>query len=68
LITDFRCRRCGVLLARIEGGGVSVHRGDFQLSIDGDFRASMVCYKPRCRTLNVLRVSAQCREASTPAP
>jgi len=54
LVCDVRCIGCGALLARLESGGLSIRRGDFQATVIGDFSASLVCYRPRCRKLNVL--------------
>ena len=53
---DVRCSACGKLLARLSDGCLFLQRGDLQVSIDGDFRASFVCSKPGCRRLNVVRV------------
>ena len=55
---DWRCSRCGILLARIDETGLTIRRGELQATLAGDFLASIVCYRPRCRTLNVLRVRA----------
>lgn len=55
---ELRCAACGVLLAKEEAGALSIRRGDLQATIDGEFRASLVCYRPRCRKLNVFRLSA----------
>jgi hypothetical protein len=51
---DVRCTGCGALLARLESGGLSISRGDLQATLVGDFLASLVCYRPHCRKLNVL--------------
>jgi phage FluMu protein Com len=53
---DWRCSRCGILLARVGDGGVTICRGELQATMTGEFQASVVCYRPRCRALNVLRV------------
>ena len=53
---DVRCTGCGKLLARLRGGVLTIQRGELQVTCDGDFRASFVCYQPRCRRLNVVRV------------
>lgn len=58
---DFRCRACGILLGTLDGTGLSIRRGQLQATVDGRFRASIVCYRPSCRALNILRVT-------TPAP
>ena len=53
--TEVRCRGCNALLAMRDGEQVSIRRGDLQATIIGDFVASLVCYRPSCRTLNVIR-------------
>jgi len=53
---EVRCTACGKLLAKLREGLLTVQRGDLQISLDGEFRASFVCYQPRCRRLNVVRV------------
>lgn len=52
---EVRCKRCGVLLAKIDETGLTILRGDLQATINGIFRATLVCYTPHCRTLNILR-------------
>jgi hypothetical protein len=45
------------LLAKSERGALSIRRGDHrQATFDGDFCAALVCYRPRCRRLNVIRM------------
>ena len=56
---DWRCSSCGVLLAKIADNGLTIRRGELQATMSGEFHASLVCYRPRCRTLNVLRISNQ---------
>ena len=55
---EVRCTGCGSLLAKLVDGALTLHRNDFQASFDGDFRASIVCYRAKCRRLNVLRLHA----------
>ncbi len=55
--TDVRCHECGILLARIRDGGLCIRRGDLQTTVTGEFQASIVCYRPRCRALTVLRLT-----------
>ena len=55
---EVRCTGCGSLLAKLADGALSLQRNDLQATIDGDFRASIVCYRAKCRRLNVLRVRA----------
>ncbi|MCC6311604.1 MAG: hypothetical protein IT345_11925 [Trueperaceae bacterium] len=50
---EVRCKGCGILLAKIDDGGLTIVRGDLQVTVTGEFQASIVCYRPRCRTLNV---------------
>ena len=51
---DVRCEACGILLGRVGSEGLTVRRSQLQISIVGDFHASIVCYRPCCRHLNVL--------------
>ena len=53
---EVRCTGCGSLLAKLVDGALTLHRNDFQASFDGDFRASIVCYRAKCRRLTVLRL------------
>lgn len=54
---EIRCKHCGALLAKFDETGLTIRRGNLQASIDGDFRAALVCYRPHCGELNVLRLS-----------
>jgi len=54
---DVRCSGCGALLARIDRAGLCIRRGDLEACIDGCFHASLTCYRPRCRRLNVVRLT-----------
>ncbi|HET6148071.1 MAG TPA: hypothetical protein VFH68_11125 [Polyangia bacterium] len=53
---DIRCAGCGSLLAKLERGTLNLQRGDLQASFDGSFHASIVCYRARCKKLNVVQV------------
>jgi phage FluMu protein Com len=53
---DIRCTACGKLLARMCDGVLTIQRGELQVTIDGEFRASFVCSQPRCRRLNLISV------------
>ena len=53
---ELRCAGCGSLLAKLEAGKLNLQRGDLQASFDGRFHASIVCYRARCRRLNVVEV------------
>jgi hypothetical protein len=55
---EIRCTGCGSLLAKLADGALALQRSDLQATFDGDFRASIVCYRAKCRRLNVLRVRA----------
>ena len=61
---DIRCSECGRLLAKLNDGALTVHRGDVQATFDGEFHASFVCHRPGCGRLNVVRVLAP----DTPKP
>lgn len=58
---EVRCKACGILLGKVDEHGFTIQRGDLQATIDGEFRAALVCYRPRCRTLNVLQLPAATR-------
>ena len=58
---EVRCNNCGVLLAKLDETGLTIRRGDLQVTVDGAFRATLVCYAPRCRSLNILNISADLR-------
>jgi hypothetical protein len=53
---EVRCAGCGSLLAKLTDGALTIQRNDLQATFDGDLRAAIVCYRARCRKLNVLRV------------
>lgn len=55
-VQEVRCIACNVLLAKLEQGALNIQRGDLEATFDGEFRASLVCYRPRCRKLNVIRM------------
>jgi len=54
---DIRCKSCNILLGRVDDSGLTIRRGDLQATMSGEFHASMVCYRSRCRQLNVLQFS-----------
>lgn len=54
----WQCRSCGTLLAEIEEGGLTIRRGGLQATVTGDAHVSVVCYLPRCRTLNDHQLTA----------
>jgi len=65
--TDIRCKSCGALLAKLDETGLTIKRGDLQATLDGAFRATLVCYAPRCRSLNILNISTEARGAQARA-
>jgi phage FluMu protein Com len=62
---DWRCSECDILLARIGDHELTIRRNELQATMTGEFHASVVCYRPRCRTLNVLRIRSKPAEADT---
>jgi len=64
---EVRCTACNILLAKVDDNGLSIQRGELQAAIHGEFQAAFVCYRPRCRTLNVLRLSTAARPAMATA-
>ena len=54
---EFRCKSCGILLGKIDDTGLTIRRGDLEANFDGAFRASLRCYRSRCRSLNVIHLS-----------
>lgn len=61
---DGRCSSCGILLARIGDQELTIRRNELQATMTGEFHASVVCYRPRCRTLNVLRIRSKPTETN----
>ena len=55
---EIRCAGCGSLLAKLEGATLNLQRGDLQATFDGQFHASIVCYRARCRQLSVVQIGA----------
>jgi hypothetical protein len=53
---EIRCAGCGSLLAKLQGATLNLQRGDLQATFDGQFHASIVCYRARCRQLSVVHV------------
>jgi hypothetical protein len=52
---DVRCKRCGILLARLDETGLTIKRNDLEARFEGRFRASIRCYRRSCGELNSLR-------------
>ena len=59
---EVRCKACNILLAKLDASGLTIVRGDLQATISGELHASFVCYRPRCRVLNVLTCSTRSPE------
>ena len=55
-VREVRCKSCRILLAKIEGGAITIRRNDIEATFQGDLRASIVCYRTRCRAVNVLEL------------
>jgi hypothetical protein len=49
------CKRCKAQLAELAHDGLTIRRGKLQATITGAYHASLVCYRPQCGTLNVVR-------------
>ena len=62
LARDIRCTGCKSLLAKLDSSGMTLVRGGLQATINGDFHASLVCYRPHCGQLNVLSLATQSPE------
>ena len=56
---DVRCKGCGAKLADLARDGLTIRRGKLQATITGRFHAALVCYRPTCQTLNVIKHNAQ---------
>ena len=59
---EVRCAGCQILLAQRDETGVTIRRNDFEAHYGGHGLVSILCYRPRCRRLNVLRI------ATSPTP
>jgi DNA-directed RNA polymerase subunit N (RpoN/RPB10) len=55
-VVPVRCPSCGALLAMTEGENLRIQRGHLEATIDGAFRASLVCYRPKCRRVKVVTI------------
>jgi phage FluMu protein Com len=56
---DIRCKGCEILLARIDDSGLSFKRSGLQVTVDGHCHVSIVCYRPKCQTLNVVSLATK---------
>jgi len=54
---DVRCQGCSILLAKLDETGLTVRRNDLEVHYGGPGLVSIRCYRPRCRRLNVVRIS-----------
>ena len=54
-----RCEACGALLATIDDNGLDFLRGGLEVTIVGDLQATIICYRPWCRTRNVLNLKTE---------
>ncbi len=61
---EVRCTACGMLLAKRDETGLSIQRGDLQATFDGEFHASLVCY--RCKALVVVRLAPTAKKRPGP--
>lgn len=53
---EVRCESCGALLAMIQNGRLAIRRGGLHATFDGEYCAHLICYAPRCRALNNVRL------------
>lgn len=54
---EIRCSACRILLAKIdETGALVIVRNGMEAHTVGQFRMSIVCYRSRCRRLNVISI------------
>jgi phage FluMu protein Com len=51
---EIRCRSCRILLATTDKHGIELRRGGLQARFAFGTRAVIVCYRPRCRELNMI--------------
>ncbi len=56
---EVRCEGCDALLATIDDSALTIRRGGLQVTVDGNFHASIVCYGPRCHTLTVINLKTE---------
>ena len=65
---EWRCKRCGALLAKRDATGLTIQRSGLQATVEGFSRVTIVCYIPKCRTLNIItRVSTEDNASRSPA-
>jgi len=53
-----RCKGCRILLGEHDEGGLTIRRNSLEVHYGGDGLVSIRCYRPRCRKLNVVRISS----------
>lgn len=56
-VREVRCKGCRILLAERDETGVTIRRSNLEVHYGGTGQVSIRCYRPRCRRLNVLRLS-----------
>lgn len=54
---EVRCKDCRILLAEQDPSGITIRRNNLEVHYGGDGLVSIRCYRPRCRRLNVVRIS-----------
>jgi len=54
---EVRCEGCRILLAERDQSGITIRRNSLEVHYGGDGLVSIRCYRPRCRRLNVVRIS-----------
>ncbi len=57
--SDVRCTACQALLAKLVNDTIDIQRNDMQVAFAGNGQASIVCYRPHCRKLNVVTVTTK---------
>ncbi len=65
---DIRCQGCNTLLAKLGDSGLTIRRSELQATVDGEFRATLVCYQHRCRALNIFELSTERRRTTALPP
>lgn len=54
---EVRCEGCRILLAKLDDTGLAIRRNDLEVHCGRAGLVSIRCYRPRCRRLNVVRIS-----------
>jgi hypothetical protein len=64
---EVRCKNpnCHILLGELDETGLTIRRNDIEVHYAGPGNVSIRCYRPRCRRMNVVRIStAQAPESA----